>query len=56
MQELEDQTGRALKGEPLAPEIFPPLAPCAYEDELESYFLLCAHLKPVPPPPDFPFD
>ena len=40
----------------VAPETFQPLAPCAYEDELESYFLLCAHLKPVPAPPDFPFD
>jgi hypothetical protein len=40
----------------VAPEIFPPLAPCPYEAELKSYFLLCAHLRSSPAPPELAFD
>lgn len=40
----------------VAPEIFPPLAPCPYDAELANYLTLCAHLRPTLAPPDFPFD
>jgi hypothetical protein len=40
----------------VAPELFPPLAPSAYDDDLHAYLLLCLHLPEPPPPPSFPFD
>ncbi len=40
----------------VAPELFPSLAPCSYQSELDAYLLLCRHLPEPPPPPGFPFD
>jgi hypothetical protein len=40
----------------VTPENFAFLAPCPYDAKLESYFLLCAHLRPSPAPPEPAFD
>lgn len=40
----------------LAPDLFPTLASCPYEAELESYLLLCLHLDKPLVPPELAFD
>ncbi|MGC4044493.1 MAG: hypothetical protein QM758_11930 [Armatimonas sp.] len=47
---------RFFPGAELAAELFPTLATCPYETELESYLLLCLHLEKPLAPPELPFD